>query len=145
MIIQLELATLLSTLAAVMVAAFGSTAHAAVTGPTSILDEQTASPGSTELARRLRVQLDFVPFVKLVDSTNPAHTTTLNFGSNPGRFPDFNDMLGLVYLDGDLAGVTTGWIGGIQCTSTTWPAASARGSLGNDRHLFGVNLRGHLS
>ena len=126
---------LLSTLAAVMAAMFGSTANAAFYGsdfdPVNFAGKALFSLNANCETNGIHVQdqlnlfdgcvfsLTSFPFVKLVDSTNPAHTTTLNFGSNPGKLPDFNDMLGLVYLDGDLAGVTTGFIGGFAANDPT--------------------------
>ncbi len=47
-----------------------------------------------------------------VTLTDGSHTSALNFGSNPGKLPDSTDMLFLAYLNGDLAGVTTGFVGG---------------------------------
>lgn len=49
-----------------------------------------------------------------VTLTDGIHTSALDFGSNAGKLPDFTDMLFLAYLNGDLAGVTTGFIGGFS-------------------------------
>ena len=51
------------------------------------------------------------PSVTLNDGT---HSSALNFGSNPGKLPDFTDMMFLGYLNGNLAGVQTGFIGGFS-------------------------------
>jgi hypothetical protein len=118
-----KLRMFLCTLAAAAAATFGSAAHAAFYGsdfdPIHFFGSAQFFLTTACETNGVHIQgvggctFDLLagPSVTLVDGT---HTSALDFGSNPGKLPDFTDMLFLAYLNGNLAGVTTGFIGGFN-------------------------------
>jgi len=128
------LRTILGSLAAAALTTFGGAAHAGFYGsdfdPVAFLGTAQffLTPGCESDGVHIQgvggCTFDLLagPSVTLnqLDPSNPLHilaSTTLNFGSNPGKLPDSNDMLFLAYLNGDLAGVTTLAIGGFSANN----------------------------